>query len=72
MPKNTEKPKFREDENIVENKNLSIGEALIPVIALVAMLAYNAWHSILANRFVSFPPCSPPRLRNPRQGRRED
>jgi len=43
MPKNTEKPKFREDENIVENKNLSIGEALIPVIALVAMLAYNVY-----------------------------
>ncbi|NKI27633.1 Na+/H+ antiporter NhaC [Arenibacter sp. 6A1] len=30
-------------ENIVENKELSIWEALIPVIALVAMLAYNVF-----------------------------
>ncbi|MFK7935610.1 MAG: sodium:proton antiporter, partial [Saprospiraceae bacterium] len=29
-------------ENIIqENKELNIGEALIPVIALVALLAYN-------------------------------
>jgi len=38
-----EKPHFREDEHIVENKNLSIAEALIPVIALVGMLAYNVF-----------------------------
>ena len=37
-----EKPgKFRKDENIVENVELNIWEALIPVIALVGMLAYN-------------------------------
>lgn len=33
----------RENENIVANKELSILEALIPVIALVAMLAYNVY-----------------------------
>ncbi|RIV68589.1 Na+/H+ antiporter NhaC [Flagellimonas aequoris] len=38
-----EKPHFREDEHIVENKNLSITEALIPVFALVGMLAYNVF-----------------------------
>ncbi len=38
-----EKPHFREDEHIVENKNLSITEALIPVVALVGMLAYNVF-----------------------------
>ncbi|MBO0329727.1 Na+/H+ antiporter NhaC [[Muricauda] lutisoli] len=43
MPKKTEKPKFRENERIVENKDLTIGEALIPVFALVAMLAYNVY-----------------------------
>lgn len=43
MPKKAEKPKFREDEHIVENKELSIAEALIPVFALVAMLAYNVY-----------------------------
>lgn len=37
------KPKSPQDENIVENKELSIGEALIPVIALVMMLAYNVY-----------------------------
>ncbi len=31
------------DQNIVENKELSIWEALIPVIALVSMLAYNIY-----------------------------
>jgi NhaC family Na+:H+ antiporter len=37
-----EKPgKFRKDENIVENIELNIWEALIPVMALVGMLAYN-------------------------------
>ena len=32
---------YRQDEHIVANKELSIWEALIPVIALVGMLAYN-------------------------------
>lgn len=35
--------KFRKNENIVENKELNIWEALIPIIALVAMLAYNVF-----------------------------
>nr|WP_299173620.1 Na+/H+ antiporter NhaC [uncultured Allomuricauda sp.] len=43
MPKKEEKPKYRQDENIVENKELSIWEALIPVFALVGMLAYNVF-----------------------------
>ncbi|MEM9647920.1 MAG: Na+/H+ antiporter NhaC [Bacteroidota bacterium] len=43
MAKKAQKPKYREAENIVENKELSIWEALIPVIALVAMLAYNVY-----------------------------
>ncbi|CAM3507845.1 Na+/H+ antiporter NhaC [Zobellia roscoffensis] len=33
----------RENENIVKNKELNIWEALTPVIALVAMLAYNVF-----------------------------
>ena len=33
----------REDENIVENRELSIWEALFPVIILVGMLAYNVY-----------------------------
>lgn len=37
------KPRSPQDENIVVNKELSIGEALIPVVALVAMLAYNVY-----------------------------
>ncbi len=37
------KPKYRQDENIVENQSLSIWEALIPVLALVGMLAYNVF-----------------------------
>jgi len=43
MPNKKEKPKFRENEQIVENKDLTIAEALIPVFALVAMLAYNVY-----------------------------
>ncbi|WP_067030726.1 Na+/H+ antiporter NhaC [Allomuricauda sp. CP2A] len=43
MPNQNEKPKHRENEHIVENKELSIWEALIPVFALVAMLAYNVF-----------------------------
>lgn len=35
--------KFRSNERIVENQELSIGEALIPVIALIGMLAYNIY-----------------------------
>lgn len=42
MPEN-QKPKFRENETIVENRELNIWEALIPVFALVAMLAYNVY-----------------------------
>ncbi|QCX00101.1 Na+/H+ antiporter NhaC [Aggregatimonas sangjinii] len=33
----------RENENIVENKELSIWEALFPVVILVGMLAYNVY-----------------------------
>jgi len=40
MSKQKKSP-YRQNENIVENRELSIWEALIPVIALVAMLAYN-------------------------------
>ncbi len=43
MPKKEPKPKYRQDENIVENKELNIWEALIPVFALVGMLAYNVY-----------------------------
>lgn len=43
MPKKEPKPKYRQDENIVENKELSIWEALVPVFALVGMLAYNVY-----------------------------
>ncbi len=42
MPKNTTK-KHRQDEHIVENRELNIWEALIPVFALVGMLAYNVY-----------------------------
>lgn len=34
---------YRENEHIVENKELNIWEALIPVVALVGMLAYNVF-----------------------------
>ncbi|OBX26304.1 NhaC family Na+:H+ antiporter [Gelidibacter algens] len=37
------KPRVPQDEHIVENKELNIWEALIPVFALVAMLAYNVY-----------------------------
>ncbi|MGB5172810.1 MAG: Na+/H+ antiporter NhaC family protein, partial [Eudoraea sp.] len=40
-PKNSNK--FRQQENIVENRELNIWEALIPVVALVGMLAYNVY-----------------------------
>ena len=35
--------KFRQDEHIVDNTELSMLEALIPVIALIGMLAYNVY-----------------------------
>ncbi len=34
---------YRKDEHIVENRELTIWEALIPVVALVGMLAYNVF-----------------------------
>ena len=34
-------PKESQDEHIIENKELNIWEALIPVFALIGMLAYN-------------------------------
>ena len=37
------KPTTPQDENIVENKELNIWEALIPVFALVGMLAFNVY-----------------------------
>lgn len=37
------KPREPQDENIIENKELNIWEALIPVFALVAMLFYNVF-----------------------------
>ncbi|MGC1632487.1 MAG: Na+/H+ antiporter NhaC [Gelidibacter sp.] len=37
------KPRVPQDDPIVENKELSIWEALIPVLALVTMLAYNVY-----------------------------
>ncbi|MEL6303803.1 MAG: Na+/H+ antiporter NhaC [Bacteroidota bacterium] len=43
MSEKTKKAKFRENENIVENTSLTIWEALIPVFALVGMLAYNVY-----------------------------
>ncbi|AKA36491.1 Na+/H+ antiporter NhaC [Flagellimonas lutaonensis] len=43
MPDQQKKPKFREDETIIENKELNIWEALIPVFVLVGMLAYNVY-----------------------------
>jgi NhaC family Na+:H+ antiporter len=43
MSQKTKKPKYRQDEQVVENRELNIWEALIPVIALVGMLAYNVY-----------------------------
>ncbi|NNG09234.1 MAG: Na+/H+ antiporter NhaC [Arenibacter sp.] len=34
---------YRQNEHIVENKELNIWEALIPIVALVSMLAYNVY-----------------------------
>jgi len=38
-----QKNKRRENETIIENRELNIYEALIPVVALVGMLAYNVY-----------------------------
>ena len=38
-------PREPQDEHIVENRELSIWEALIPVFALVAMLFYNVFYA---------------------------
>ncbi|MEO0572353.1 MAG: Na+/H+ antiporter NhaC [Bacteroidota bacterium] len=43
MSQKTKKPKYRENEEVVENRELNIWEALIPVFALVGMLAYNVY-----------------------------
>jgi len=43
MPDNSQRPQYREDEHIVEDRNLSLFQALIPVLALVGMLAYNVF-----------------------------
>src|SRR5690606_35994691 len=45
------KPSETKDEPILENKELNIWEALIPVIVLVGMLAYNVF--IFGNDAVS-------------------
>tara|TARA_R110002020_G_scaffold21009_8_gene71461 strand:+ start:24447 stop:25955 length:1509 start_codon:yes stop_codon:yes gene_type:complete len=37
------KPSGPKDESIIENRELSIWEALIPVVVLIAMLAYNVF-----------------------------
>jgi len=39
----SKKAKYRQDEHIIENRELNIWEALIPVVALVIMLAYNVY-----------------------------
>ena len=43
MSQKTKKPKYRENEEVVENRELNIWEALTPVFALVGMLAYNVY-----------------------------
>lgn len=43
MTEKQKKAKYREDENIIENKELNIWEALLPVFILVGMLAYNVY-----------------------------
>lgn len=43
MSDKTKKAKYRQNEKIIENRELNIWEALIPVFALVAMLAYNVY-----------------------------
>ena len=43
MTTKKKKVAYRQDEHIVENKELSIWEALLPVFILVGMLAYNVF-----------------------------
>ncbi|WP_222984318.1 Na+/H+ antiporter NhaC [Flagellimonas meishanensis] len=43
MPNKEKKPKYRQNETIIENRELNIWEAMIPVFALVGMLAYNVY-----------------------------
>jgi NhaC family Na+:H+ antiporter len=43
MTEKKKKAKYRQDENIIENKELNIWEALLPVFILVGMLAYNVY-----------------------------
>jgi len=45
MNNNTLNPEGPENENIVENKELNIWEALIPVVLLMALLAYNIFYA---------------------------
>lgn len=58
MQNNTLNPEGPENENIVENKELNIWEALIPVFLLMAMLAYNIfeakgeWLGEYSNQFI--------------------
>ncbi|WP_235298739.1 Na+/H+ antiporter NhaC [Portibacter marinus] len=53
-----ESHEYREDEHIVENKEISIWESLIPVILLMALLAYNifgrdgVWLGDYSNQFI--------------------
>ncbi|WP_435622570.1 Na+/H+ antiporter NhaC [Flagellimonas sp.] len=43
MSEKKQKAKYRQNEKVIENRELNIWEALIPVFALVAMLAYNVY-----------------------------
>lgn len=43
MSQKPNKPRYRENEEVVENQELSIWEALLPVFVLVGMLAYNVY-----------------------------
>ena len=43
MSEKKEKAKYRQNEEIIENRELNIWEALIPVFALVIMLWYNVY-----------------------------
>lgn len=43
MQSKNNKPTNPKDEQIIENKELNIWEALIPVVALIGMLAYNVY-----------------------------
>ena len=43
MVKQTNAPKLDSDQPVIENESISIGQAFFPVVALVAMLAYNVF-----------------------------